>query len=307
MKLFSKMLEIDFLKHRKKAFVLSMALIALTGVSIVLHGGLTYGIDFVGGTLVQIKFKDAVSIEEIRSVFDELKIGQGEIQQFGEPEDVLINIQSSGNEHDNSVSVLKEGLSKRFGEGSFSVERVEMVGPKVGKDLSAKAVLSLVYSLVGILAYISYRFELRFAVAAVIALAHDTIITVGAFSLADKEFTLPVIAALLTVIGYSLNDTIVVFDRIRENLRLKRSLPLVPLVNVSINQTIGRTIITSGTTLFVVLAIFLFGGSVIHDFSFALIIGVVVGTYSSIFVASSLLVTWPGTTTQTLSLAVKRK
>ena len=307
MKLLNKTLEIDFLKHRKKAFVLSIAFIALTGVSIILHGGLTYGIDFAGGTLVQIKFKDAVSIQEIRSVFDELKIGQGEIQQFGEPEDVLINIQSSDNKHDNSVNMLKEGLSKRFGEGSFSVERVEMVGPKVGKDLSAKAVLSLVYSLVGILAYISYRFEFRFAVAAVVALAHDTIITVGAFSLADKEFTLPVIAALLTVIGYSLNDTIVVFDRIRENLRLKRSLPLVPLVNVSINQTIGRTIITSGTTLFVVLAIFLFGGSVIHDFSFALIIGVVVGTYSSIFVASSMLIIWPGTTTQTLSLAVKRK
>lgn len=307
MKFFGKMLEIDFLKHRKKAFVVSLALIALTAASIVLHGGLTYGIDFAGGTLVQLKFKDAVSIEDIRDVFDELKIGQGEIQQFGEPEDVLINIQSSDNGHDSSVNLLKEGMSKRFGEGSFRVERVEMVGPKVGKDLSTKAVLSLVYSLVGILIYISYRFEFRFAVAAVVALAHDTIITVGAFSLADKEFTLPVVAALLTVIGYSLNDTIVVFDRIRENLRLKRSLPLVPLVNVSISQTIGRTIITSGTTLFVVLAIFIFGGSVIHDFSFALIIGVVVGTYSSIFVASSLLVIWPGTTTQTLSLAVKRK
>lgn len=307
MKLFDKTLEIDFLKHRKKAFAVSMSLIALTAASIVLHGGLTYGIDFAGGTLVQVKFKDAVPIEDIRSVFNELKIGQGEIQQFGEPEDVLINIQSSGKEHDNSVNMLKEGMSKRFGEGSFIVERVEMVGPKVGKDLSTKAVLSLVYSLVGILAYISYRFEFRFAVAAVVALAHDTIITVGAFSLADKEFTLPVVAALLTVIGYSLNDTIVVFDRIRENLRLKRNLPLVPLVNVSINQTIGRTIITSGTTLFVVLAIFIFGGSVIHDFSFALIIGVVIGTYSSVFVASSLLVIWPGTTTQTLSLAVKRK
>jgi preprotein translocase SecF subunit len=307
MKLFGKTLNIDFLKHRKRAFVLSCGLIALTVVSIVFHGGLKFGIDFAGGTLIQVKFKDAIPIEEIRNVFDELKIGSGEIQQFGEPEDVLINIQSSDKGRGDPVGLLKEGLAKRFGDESFSVQRVEMVGPKVGKDLSTKALLSLAYALIGILIYVSYRFELRFAVAAVAALTHDTIITVGAFSFADKDFTLPVVAALLTVIGYSLNDTIVVFDRIRENLRLKRSLPLVELVNVSINQTMGRTIITSGTTLFVVLSIFIFGGSVIHDFSFALLIGVIVGTYSSIFVASTLLIAWPGTTTQTLSLAVKRK
>jgi preprotein translocase SecF subunit len=307
MKLFGKTLNIDFLKHRKRAFVLSCGLIALTVVSIVFHGGLKFGIDFAGGTLIQVKFKDAIPIEEIRNVFDELKIGSGEIQQFGEPEDVLINIQSSDKGRGDPVGLLKEGLAKRFGDESFSVQRVEMVGPKVGKDLSTKALLSLAYALIGILIYVSYRFELRFAVAAVTALTHDTIITVGAFSFADKDFTLPVVAALLTVIGYSLNDTIVVFDRIRENLRLKRSLPLVELVNVSINQTMGRTIITSGTTLFVVLSIFIFGGSVIHDFSFALLIGVIVGTYSSIFVASTLLIAWPGTTTQTLSLAVKRK
>ena len=307
MKLLGKKLNIDFLQYQKLAFALSGGFILLTIASVVLHGGLNYGIDFAGGTLVQVKFKDAAPIHDIRDLFDDLGIGKGEIQQFGEPEDVLINIQTSDNEQSESVQLLKEGLLKRFGDGSFTIERTEIVGPKVGKDLSAKAIFALVYSLIGILIYVSYRFEFRFAIAAVAALAHDTIITVGAFSLADKEFTLPVIAALLTVIGYSLNDTIVVFDRIRENLRLKRSLPLFELANVSINQTIGRTIITSGTTLFVVAAIFIFGGSVIHDFSFAMIIGVVVGTYSSIFVASSILIAWPGTTTQTLSLAVKKK
>ncbi|MFQ5431757.1 MAG: protein translocase subunit SecF [Nitrospinota bacterium] len=307
MKFFGKTSNIDFLKQRRLAFALSTLCILLTIISIVLHGGLHYGIDFAGGTLVQVKFKDTAPIQDIRDLFDDLNIGTGQIQQFGESNDVLINIQTSDNAQGEAVKQLKGGLVKRFGDASFSIERVEIVGPKVGKDLSTKAILALAYSLIGILIYVSYRFELRFALAAVAALAHDTIITVGAFSIADKEFTLPVIAALLTVIGYSLNDTIVVFDRIRENLRLKRSLPLFELANLSINQTIGRTIITSGTTLFVVIAIFIFGGSVIHDFSFAMLIGVVVGTYSSIFVASSILIAWPGTTTQTLSLAVKKK
>lgn len=305
--LLGKNRKIDFLKHRKTAFYISIGLVLLTLLSIALHGGLKFGIDFSGGSLVQLKFSEPVELEEVRKVFDSLDLGTGEIQQFGEPTDILINIKSAQGDHETSVKMLMEALGKRFGAENMTKERVEMVGPKVGSDLSTKAVLSLVYSLIGILFYISYRFEFRFAVAAVVALAHDTFLTVGAFSLADKEFTLPVVAALLTVIGYSLNDTIVVFDRIRENLRLKRNLTIVELVNVSVNQTLGRTIITSGTTLFVVLAIFVFGGSVIHDFSFALLIGVVVGTYSSIFVASPLLLAWPGTTTQTLSLAVKRK
>lgn len=306
MRIFGKVLNIDFLQHRKKAFWVSSAMILLTLLSIAAHGGLKYGIDFSGGSLVQVKFKDPQSIEDVRDVFNGLNLGKGDIQQFGDKTDVLINIQAEPGEHDKAVKILMSALEKRFGEGSFTKERVEMVGPKVGKDLSSKAVMALLSALIGILAYVSWRFEHRFAVAAVLALAHDTTITVGVFSLMGKEFTLPVVAALLTVIGYSLNDTIVVFDRIRENLRLKRTLKLSELVNVSINQTLGRTIITSGTTLFVVISIFIFGGSVIHDFSFALLIGVVVGTYSSIFVASPLLVAWPGTTTQTLGLAVKR-
>jgi preprotein translocase subunit SecF len=296
----------EFLKYRKYAYVISACLLLVTIVSIAAHGGLKYGIDFAGGTLIQLKFKEAQQITEIRKIIDGLKIGGGDIQEFGEPEEIIINIHSEDGAHDSAVNAVKEGLVKVFGEGSFVVERIEMVGPKVGSDLSAKALMALLYSLIGILIYVSYRFEYRFAIAAVVALAHDTIITVGAFSIAGKEFALPVVAALLTVIGYSLNDTIVVFDRVRENLRLKRSLELTDLVDTSINQTLGRTIITSGTTLIVVLAIFIFGGSVIHDFAFALIVGIVIGTYSSIFVASPVLISWPGTTTQTLSLAIRK-
>jgi preprotein translocase subunit SecF len=186
------------------------------------------------------------------------------------------------------------------------VERTEIVGPKVGKDLTTKAILAVLYSLVGILIYLAVRFESRFATTAVIALMHDTIITLGALSLMGKEFTLPVLAAILTVIGYSLNDTIVVFDRIRENLRLKRNLELPLLVNDSVNETLSRTIITSGLTLLTVISLFLFGGSVLHDFSFTLLVGIGFGTYSSVFIASALLIDWPGTTTQKLSLSIRK-
>jgi len=307
MKIFGEKLNIRFLKYRKVAFGFSIALILLTVASVIAHGGLKYGIDFAGGTLIQLKFKGPAPVDEIRSIIPSLGLGGGNISEFGEPEDVVLHIPAGTGQGTEMVKTVKTGLEKKFGKGSFSVERVEMVGPKVGKDLSIKAILSLTYALIGILIYVSYRFEFKFALASVVALAHDTVITVGAFSLMDKDFTLPVVAALLTVIGYSLNDTIVVFDRIRENLRLKRSLEISELVNLSINQTLGRTIITSGTTLFVVLAIFIFGGSVIHNFAFALLVGIVIGTYSSIFVASPILLAWPGTTTQSLGLAVKRK
>ena len=167
-----------------------------------------------------------------------------------------------------------------------------MVGPKVGKDLREKAILSIIYAIIGIVIYISWRFEFQYAVAAIIALIHDVLVTMGAFSLADKEFTLVIVAAFLTIIGYSLNDTIVVFDRIRENMRRKGKTLLKDIINTSINQTLSRTILTSGTTLLVVVALFFLGGEIIHDFSFALMIGVLVGTYSSIFIASVFLVYW---------------
>jgi preprotein translocase subunit SecF len=187
---------------------------------------------------------------------------------------------------------IKESLEQTRGFAGITVERVEMVGPKVGKDLRQKALLSMVYAIIGIVIYISWRFEFQYAIAAIIALMHDVLITMGAFSVLDKEFTLVLVAAFLTIIGYSLNDTIVIFDRIRENTRRKSKEPLSDIINTSINQTLSRTLLTSGTTLLVVAALFFLGGEIIHDFSFALLIGVVIGTYSSIFIASVFLVYW---------------
>jgi preprotein translocase subunit SecF len=193
-------------------------------------------------------------------------------------------------------SKVKNSLIGKFQADDILVERVEMVGPKVGKDLREKAILSIIYAIIGIVIYISWRFELQYAIAAIIALVHDVLVTMGAFSLVDKEFTLVIVAAFLTIIGYSLNDTIVVFDRIRENMRRKGKTSFADVINMSINQTLSRTILTSGTTLLVVVALFFRGGEIIHDFSFALIVGVVVGTYSSIFIASVFLVYWENRT-----------
>jgi len=273
--------------------MISVALIIISIVSLIWHGGPNYGIDFKGGTLMQLKFIKAAPLPEVRKIIGRLKIGDFSIQEFGAPEEFLVRVQQTSNDkgEDTRAQQVEAALHEVYGK-NFIVERVEMVGPKVGADLREKAFLALFYSLVGILIYITLRFELRFGVAAIVALGHDTMITVGAFSLMDKEFTLTVIAALLTVIGYSLNDTIVIFDRIRENLRLKRGKQLSEILNTSINQTLSRTILTSGTTLVVVLSIFLLGGEVIHDFSFALLVGIVIGTYSSIFVASPIILLW---------------
>ena len=193
---------------------------------------------------------------------------------------------------------VKNSLIEKYQAENIVVERVEMVGPKVGKDLREKAILSIVYAIIGIVIYISWRFEFQYAIAAIIALIHDVLVTMGAFSLAEKEFTLVIVAAFLTIIGYSLNDTIVVFDRIRENMRRKGKALLKDIINASINQTLSRTILTSGTTLLVVVALFFRGGEIIHDFSFALMIGVLVGTYSSIFIASVFLVYWESRSTK---------
>jgi preprotein translocase subunit SecF len=206
------------------------------------------------------------------------------------PEEVIIRVEKSSENLQNLSDKITEALGKTFGEGAFIVERVEVVGPQVGQDLRTKALRALLFAMIGILIYITFRFEFRFAVGAVLALIHDVFITVGLFSLLNKEFTLPIIAALLTIVGDSLNDTIVVFDRIRERMKLKKKETYEETINQSINQTLGRTLLTSLTTLVVVLALFILGGEVIHDFSFALIVGIFVGTYSSIFIASPTLV-----------------
>ncbi len=292
MQIFKRVTEFDFMAKRTMATRLSCGIILIGIISIILHGGLRYGIDFAGGTLVQLKFENPPVIEDVRDGLRTIGLGDSTIQEFGSKNHILVRVEKSEEKLEEIGTKVKNSLVEKYNAESIVVERVEMVGPKVGKDLREKAILSIVYAIIGIVIYISWRFEFQYAIAAIIALIHDVLVTMGAFSLADKEFTLVIVAAFLTIIGYSLNDTIVVFDRIRENMRRKGKTLFKDIINVSINQTLSRTILTSGTTLLVVVALFFRGGEIIHDFSFALLIGVLVGTYSSIFIASVFLVYW---------------
>jgi len=292
MKIISSETNFDFMGKIKMAMTISGLVILIGLGSIALSGGLKYGIDFAGGTLIQLQFKTPPDIEVIRDGLKTIALGESTIQEFGSKRDILIRIQRSEEKLEAVGSKVRNSLGGKFNKEDITIERVEMVGPKVGRDLREKAILSILYAVIGIVIYISWRFELQYAIAAIIALAHDVLVTLGAFSILDKEFTLVIVAAFLAIIGYSLNDTIVVFDRIRENIRRKGKNTLVQTINASINQTLSRTILTSGTTLMVVMALFFFGGEIIHDFSFALLVGILVGTYSSIFIASVFLVYW---------------
>ncbi|MCF8723864.1 preprotein translocase subunit SecF [Nitrospina gracilis] len=292
MELIKKETRFDFMGKIKGAMIFSGLLILISLASIAVHGGLKYGIDFAGGTLVQLRFATPPSIDSIRAGLKDVGLGDSTIQEFGTKNDILIQLEGSEEQLQEIGSQVTSALEKSLGITGIEVERVEMVGPKVGQDLRQKAVLSIIYAIIGIVIYISWRFEFQYAIAAIIALIHDVTITMGAFSVLDKEFTLVIVAAFLTIIGYSLNDTIVVFDRIRENTRRRGKETLASLINTSINQTLSRTLLTSGTTLLVVLALFFLGGEIIHDFSFALLVGIAIGTYSSIFIASVFLVFW---------------
>ena len=292
MEIFNRLPKIDFMGNIRAAMIFSGILILAGLASVGIQGGLKFGIDFSGGTLVQLQFKTAPDIDDIRDGLKSIGFGESTIQEFGSENDILIRVQRSEEKLEEVGHQVKESLGGKFNLEDISVERVEMVGRKVGRDLREKAMLSILYAIIGIVAYISWRFEFQYAIAAIIALIHDVLVTMGAFSIADKEFTLVIVAAFLTIIGYSLNDTIVIFDRIRENLRRRGKTPFVELINLSINQTLSRTLLTSGTTLLVVLALFFFGGAIIHDFSFALLVGIIIGTYSSIFIASVFLIYW---------------
>jgi preprotein translocase subunit SecF len=339
MELIKPGINIDFIGKRKVAFVFSVSLIAATIFLFVWRGGPNYGVDFSGGILIQVKLDEKKSLSDIRGALEPIQLEDSIIQEFGEEGqfEYLIRV----NKTDIQLTGLSEGVEQalvgQFGE-VVEIRRVEMVGPKVGKDLRQKALFAIFYAVLFIAIYISGRFELKwvmsivmalslalvvyvtssfgisvtwliviallvtlvlcwflrlkYAMGATVALIHDVTITVGAFALTNREISLPIIAALLTIVGYSLNDTIVVFDRIRENLRRFRRRRFQEVMNASINQTLSRTILTSTTTLIVVLALFILGGGVIHDFAFALLIGVFVGTYSSIFVASPILLVW---------------
>ncbi|TNF47865.1 protein translocase subunit SecF [bacterium] len=281
-------INVDFVGKRRLAVMASLIVIALGIASLVVKGGPSYGIDFAGGTLVQVKFSQLPDVGEIRSALNEKDLGSAVIQSLGEDK-VAIRVKSDVGQEDTISDEIFAVLAESFGQDKVSLELVEMVGPQVGADMRRKGLLSILYAMVGILIYITFRFQFRFALGAIAALIHDILITIGVFSFFGKEFTLPVVAALLTIIGYSLNDTIVVYDRIRENVRRSPKDALAGIINSSINQTLSRTILTSGTTFLVLLCLFFLGGEVIHDFSFALLVGVLVGTYSSIYIASPVL------------------
>ena len=369
---------INFVDFRNKAFILSLVLILAGLGSLVIKGGPNLSIDFEGGTLIQLRFDEPVPIATLRSVIEEAGYEEGDIQEFGDPNEFLITIEkisetematekllealvktapdagwsvvsaremppdfSKDFEGGNLVVVeassvppmegLKEGVRQngvgfveatkesesrvafslpymgieskaaqalkeivmaQFPDREIEIRRTETVGPKIGEELKNRAWAAIIISMFGILVYISWRFEFKFAVGAILALVHDVIITLGIFSLLGKEISLVIIAALLTIVGYSLNDTIVVFDRVRENFSLRRRESYEKMINISINESLGRTIITSLTTLIVVVFLYFYGGEVIHDFAFALLVGVIVGTYSSVFVASPVLIEW---------------
>lgn len=293
MQLIKPDINIDFVGKRRIALFVSLALILIGLFSLLVKGGPNYGVDFAGGTLVQVQFSEATDAAAIKEALQELELGSPVVQRFGDANrEFLIRVEEASAELQGLSVQIEDALENEYGSGQFDIRRVEMVGPQVGKDLRTKGIKALFYAMLGILVYISWRFELRFAVGAIIALVHDVLITLGAFSLFNKEIDLPIIAAFLAIIGYSLNDTIIVYDRIRENLgkHHKQSFPFI--VNRSINETLSRTILTSGTTLLVVLALFVLGGGVIHNFAFAMLVGVLIGTYSSIFVASPVLLFW---------------
>ncbi len=332
-------INIDFIGKRKIAFSFSILMIIISIGSLLIHKGPRYGIDFAGGTLVQVKFSAPVTTDRIKDGLAKMDMTASAIQQFGHETDNEYLIRTDVTT--SAMEGLSETIEARLKEATgvaVEIRRVEMVGPQVGQDLREKALFAMFYALLFITVYISGRFELKwaksgivaaalmaavyvlslfkvsvpflmlaalivslvvfwflefkYAMGAIVALIHDVTITVGLFSIFDKEFTLPIVAALLTIIGYSLNDTIIVFDRIRENLRKYHRESMATILNKSVNETLSRTLLTSMTTLVVVVALFALGGGIIHDFSFALLVGVLVGTYSSVYVASPILLAW---------------
>jgi len=287
-------INIDFLKHRRVALSVSGLLILVALISLWAKGGPNYGIDFAGGILLQFKFHENVETSDLRDALQDLGLGQIVLQEFGREEDreYLVRVEKTETDLQALQQTVEEALKARFGAESLELRRTELVGPKVGEELRKKGVNAVLYAILGILIYITWRFEFRFALGAILALVHDAVITIGVFSILNKEIDLPIVAAILTIIGYSINDTIVVFDRIRENMRRIRRQSIERVINASINETLSRTLLTSLTTLLVVGALFILGGPVIHNFAFALIIGVVVGTYSSIYIASPVIAYW---------------
>ncbi len=280
----------NFVGNFSRAYLVSLALILAGVISLIAHGGPNYGIDFAGGTLVQIRFKEPTRIDEVRNALATVELAEAAIQDFGTngtgPSEFLIRVPIKGEQLSDFSAQITSALEAKFGKDSWEIQRMETVGPRVGSELRWRALLAVIAATIMMGVYIWIRFELRFGIGAAVALFHDVLITVGALSLANYEFDLTIVAALLTVVGFSVNDTVIVSDRIRENLRKNRRDPLDKIINRSINETLSRTVLTTGTAILVLLALFFLGGKVINGFAFALLVGFTVGTYSSIFIAS---------------------
>jgi len=285
MAFFAGLQNIDFMRRRKLAGMFSIALV-LASVALLLVRGLNFGVDFTGGVLVEVGYPKAVELNPVRDALSQGGFNQAIVQHFGSAREVLVRLPQAeeGNPAQMSSSVMN---ALRQMDSTVEMRRVEFVGPAVGEELREDGGLAVLFALIAILIYVAMRFEWRLALGSVVALVHDVMIVLGVFALLQAEFDLSVLAAVLAVIGYSLNDTIVVFDRIRENFRRMRKGSPVEIVNRSLNQTLSRTLMTSVTTMLVLIALFFLGGEIIHGFSLALILGVLIGTYSSIYVAST--------------------
>jgi len=286
----------DFIRYQKIAISASVLVILIGVVSVIMHRGFNLSVDFIGGTTMQIKFQKPFhdDLGKIRSIISNLGFGSPEVKTIGQiaNNELQVTVGKQG-EGDEVSKAIRNALTEKYPENSFEVRRVETVGPKIGGELKRDAFVATILSLIAILIYVGFRFNLPFGVAAVIPLFHDVLVTITVFSLLNMEVSLTFIAALLTIVGYSLNDTIVIFDRIRENLKNGlKGRSFKDVVNASINQTLSRTFITSLTTLFVSFALFVFGSDAIKDFALALTVGIAVGTYSTIFIATSILVAW---------------
>lgn len=287
---------IDFMGKRKIAFAVSgfLALLGLVAVIQIARGAANLGIDFAGGTAVQLKFEQPIRIDEARKALESNGLGNADLQEFGQDNKLLIRVKTSTTIEEKIAEQIVAAFSKEFPANSFVVDSTTEIGPTIGKKLQEDALIAILISFAGIIMYIAARFELRFGVAAALATFHDVLAVLGVFYVLDKEITLLIVTALLTLAGYSLTDTVVVFDRIRENLKTRRRESEEVMINNAINQVLSRTIVTSLTVILVLIPLTVAGGEVLHDFSLALLWGVICGTYSSVFVASPLVLLWPG-------------
>ncbi len=286
-----KNVNINFLGKRKIAGVFSGVIIVAGLLSLVIHGGPHYSIDFEGGTEIQVLFHETTAVESVREALSEIGYGDAAIREFGNVNEYLIHVKKATRSEE-QVNIIRDALASIHGGENYEIRRLETVGPKIGKELRGDMISAVLIAMIGIVIYISIRFQFMYAIGALVALTHDVLITLGLFSLLNLEISLSVLAAFLFIVGYSLNDTIVVFDRVRENAKVKRHDAFEAVLNMSLNQTLNRTVITSLTTLTVVGILLFFGGEVIKPFAFALTVGLIVGTYSSIFVASPVVLIW---------------